>query len=187
MTRAIMIDLETLGKRPGCIISSIGAVVFDPRSDWIGDTLHTHIDWADSELRGFKADIDTVKWWLKQDDAAASALVAGQDDASLVASFERIEAARAGTTLTFFEYNTLAALDLFARAPVDVAVLEVGLGGRLDATNIVDADVGIGCSIGLDHVDDPAQLMYQDNVGLTELGPGDLAGLAAVGAGRCRD
>lgn len=86
MTRAIMIDLETLGKRPGCIISSIGAVVFDPHSDWIGDTLHTHIDWADSELRGFKADVDTVKWWLKQDDAAASALVAGQDDASLVAS-----------------------------------------------------------------------------------------------------
>lgn len=75
------------------------------------------------------------------------------DDASLVASFERIEAARAGTTLTFFEYNALAALDLFARAPVDVAVLEVGLGGRLDATNIVDADVGVVCSIGLDHVD----------------------------------
>ena len=75
------------------------------------------------------------------------------DDASLVAAFERIEAARAGTTLTFFEYNTLAALDLFARAGVDVAVLEVGLGGRLDATNIVDADVGVVCSIGLDHVD----------------------------------
>jgi len=75
------------------------------------------------------------------------------DDASLVASFERIEAARGSTTLTFFEYNTLAALDLFARAPVDVAVLEVGLGGRLDATNIVDADVGVVCSIGLDHVD----------------------------------
>lgn len=75
------------------------------------------------------------------------------DDASLVASFERIDAARGDTTLTFFEYNALAALDLFARAKVDVAVLEVGLGGRLDATNIVDADVGVVCSIGLDHVD----------------------------------
>jgi len=74
-------------------------------------------------------------------------------DADLIASFERIEAARGSTTLTFFEYNALAALDLFMRAPVDVAVLEVGLGGRLDATNIVDADVGVVCSIGLDHVE----------------------------------
>src|SRR6202008_2876051 len=75
------------------------------------------------------------------------------DDDRLIASFERIEAARGTTTLTFFEYNALAALDIFTRAPVDVAVLEVGLGGRLDATNIVDADVGVICSIGLDHVD----------------------------------
>jgi dihydrofolate synthase/folylpolyglutamate synthase len=74
-------------------------------------------------------------------------------DAALIASFERIDAARGGITLTFFEYNTLAALDLFSRAPVEFAVLEVGLGGRLDATNIVDADVGIVCSIGLDHAD----------------------------------
>ena len=74
-------------------------------------------------------------------------------DADLIASFERIEAARGATTLTFFEYNTLAALDLFTRANVDVAVLEVGLGGRLDATNIVDADVGVVCSIGLDHAE----------------------------------
>src|SRR6202008_4177860 len=75
------------------------------------------------------------------------------DDDRLIASFERIEAARGTTTLTFFEYNALAALDIFTRAQVEVAVLEVGLGGRLDATNIVDADVGIVCSIGLDHVD----------------------------------
>jgi dihydrofolate synthase/folylpolyglutamate synthase len=75
------------------------------------------------------------------------------DDHELVAAFERIEAARGSTTLTFFEYNTLAALEVFARRGVDVAVLEVGLGGRLDATNIVDADVGVVCSIGLDHID----------------------------------
>ena len=74
-------------------------------------------------------------------------------DEELIESFERIEAARGATTLTFFEYNTLAALDNFRRHAVDVAVLEVGLGGRLDATNIVDADVGVICSIGLDHVD----------------------------------
>jgi dihydrofolate synthase/folylpolyglutamate synthase len=74
-------------------------------------------------------------------------------DADLIASFERIDAARGELTLTFFEYNALAALDQFRRAEVDVAVLEVGLGGRLDATNILDADVAVVCSIGLDHAD----------------------------------
>ncbi|MEJ0007469.1 MAG: hypothetical protein WDM77_14165 [Steroidobacteraceae bacterium] len=66
-------------------------------------------------------------------------------DAQLVDVFERIEVARGLTTLTFFEYNTLAALLLFADQPVDIAVLEVGLGGRLDAVNLVDADVGVLC------------------------------------------
>jgi dihydrofolate synthase/folylpolyglutamate synthase len=74
-------------------------------------------------------------------------------DQELIGSFERIDAARGDVTLTFFEYNTLAALDVFRRAAVDVAVLEVGLGGRLDSTNIVDADVAVVCSIGVDHVD----------------------------------
>jgi dihydrofolate synthase/folylpolyglutamate synthase len=75
------------------------------------------------------------------------------DDAALVASFERIEAARAELPLTYFEFGTLAALDLFARAGVDVAVLEVGLGGRLDAVNIIDADVAIVTTVDLDHMD----------------------------------
>ena len=75
------------------------------------------------------------------------------DDAALVAAFERIEAARGTTTLTFFEYNTLAALLIFAARPVDVAVLEVGLGGRLDATNLLDADVAVLASVGFDHRD----------------------------------
>lgn len=74
-------------------------------------------------------------------------------DAALIASFERIEAARAEIPLTYFEFGTLAALDLFARAGVDVAVLEVGLGGRLDAVNIVDADVAIITTVDLDHMD----------------------------------
>jgi dihydrofolate synthase/folylpolyglutamate synthase len=74
-------------------------------------------------------------------------------DARLIESFERIDAVRGDITLTFFEYNALAALDLFRREIVDVAVLEVGLGGRLDATNIIDADVAVICSIGLDHLD----------------------------------
>ena len=75
------------------------------------------------------------------------------DDAELVAAFERIEAAREGISLTFFEYNTLAALWLFAERSVRFAVLEVGLGGRLDAVNLVDADAAVLCSVGLDHRD----------------------------------
>jgi dihydrofolate synthase/folylpolyglutamate synthase len=79
--------------------------------------------------------------------------VAGSEvaDALLISSFERIEQARGATTLTFFEYNTLAALVIFTDAGIDAAVLEVGLGGRLDATNLVDADVAVLASVGFDH------------------------------------
>jgi dihydrofolate synthase/folylpolyglutamate synthase len=81
--------------------------------------------------------------------------VAGVDveDAELISAFERIEQARGATTLTFFEYNTLAALLIFADRALDMAILEVGLGGRLDAVNLVDADVAVVCSIGFDHRD----------------------------------
>jgi len=84
--------------------------------------------------------------------------VAGQEasDAALIASFERIEAARGDIPLTYFEFGTLAALDIFAHADgqaLDVAVLEVGLGGRLDAVNIVDADVAVITTIDLDHME----------------------------------
>jgi dihydrofolate synthase / folylpolyglutamate synthase len=72
-------------------------------------------------------------------------------DASLIAAFERIEAARRGETLTFFEFNALAALLIFATAGLDCITLEVGMGGRLDAVNVVDADVALVTSIGLDH------------------------------------
>ena len=72
-------------------------------------------------------------------------------DAALVAAFERIESARGETPLTYFEYGTLAALLLFSEAALDLAVLEVGLGGRLDAVNLVDADVAIVTSVALDH------------------------------------
>jgi dihydrofolate synthase/folylpolyglutamate synthase len=75
------------------------------------------------------------------------------DDAALIAAFERIELARGELPLTYFEFGTLAALDLFARAGVDVAVLEVGLGGRLDAVNIIDADVAVITTVDLDHME----------------------------------
>jgi len=74
-------------------------------------------------------------------------------DEELVAAFAAVEAARGDTTLTYFEYGTLAALYLFAAAGLDLAVLEVGLGGRLDAVNIVDADVAVITTVDIDHAD----------------------------------
>ena len=74
-------------------------------------------------------------------------------DEALVAAFERIDAARGEDTLTFFEFNAAAALLVFADAGLDAVVLEVGMGGRLDAVNVVDADVALVTSIDLDHCD----------------------------------
>jgi dihydrofolate synthase/folylpolyglutamate synthase len=72
-------------------------------------------------------------------------------DDALCAAFAAIDGARGDTSLTYFEFGTLAALWLFARQPLDLIVLEVGLGGRLDAVNLVDADVAVVTSIDLDH------------------------------------
>lgn len=74
-------------------------------------------------------------------------------DALICEAFSRIESVRNGTSLSYFEFGTLAALDIFRRCPVDIQLLEVGMGGRLDAVNIIDADIALISSIGIDHVD----------------------------------
>ncbi len=73
------------------------------------------------------------------------------DDAALCAAFARIEQARGDISLTYFEFGTLAAMLIFADAGIDAGILEVGLGGRLDAVNIFDADCAIVASVDLDH------------------------------------
>ena len=78
---------------------------------------------------------------------------AAVDDSALCAAFAAVEAARQDVPLTYFEFGTLAALWLFARAGLDALVLEVGLGGRLDAVNMIDADVAIVTTIAIDHTD----------------------------------
>lgn len=75
------------------------------------------------------------------------------DDETLIASFRKIEQARADVSLSYFEFTTLAAMQLFADAGLDVVIFEVGLGGRLDAVNVLDADVAIVTSIDIDHTD----------------------------------
>ena len=74
-------------------------------------------------------------------------------DEALCAAFAKVEAARGDEALTYFEFGTLAAWEVFAAAGVEAIVLEVGLGGRLDAVNIYDADVAVLTSIALDHTD----------------------------------
>lgn len=74
-------------------------------------------------------------------------------DQALCNAFEAVERARGDISLTYFEMGTLAAFWLFERAGLDAAVLEVGLGGRLDAVNLIDADVAVVTNIGLDHAE----------------------------------
>lgn len=74
-------------------------------------------------------------------------------DDEICKAFTRIESVRGNTSLSYFEFGTLAALDIFRRADVDVQLLEVGLGGRLDAVNIIDPDAAIITSISIDHIE----------------------------------
>ncbi len=73
------------------------------------------------------------------------------DDQSICDAFDRIDNARNDTSLTYFEFATLAAVDIFSRNNIDIAILEVGMGGRLDAVNLFDTDIALITPISLDH------------------------------------
>ena len=75
------------------------------------------------------------------------------DDTALCAAFESVDQARGDTSLSYFEFGTLAALTLFSRSQLDIALLEVGMGGRLDAVNVLDANAALVTSIDIDHSD----------------------------------
>lgn len=108
----------------------------------------------DSMLRagGFRVGRYTSPHLLRFNERAA---IDGEDvgDDALIENFEAVELARGATVLTYFEFTTLAVFRMFSREKLDAAVLEVGLGGRLDAVNIVDADCSVVTSIDLDHMD----------------------------------
>lgn len=108
----------------------------------------------DSILRaaGYRVGLYTSPHLLDFNERCRIDGVPAADDA-LVAQFEAVETARGGTSLTFFEFTTLAILRLFSRTSLDALVLEIGLGGRLDAVNLVDADAAIVTSVDIDHVD----------------------------------
>ena len=75
------------------------------------------------------------------------------DDATIIRAFEAIEQKREDISLTYFEFSTLAALLIFAEANIDIAILEVGLGGRLDSVNVVDCDISAITNIDIDHTE----------------------------------
>ncbi len=95
------------------------------------------------------------------------------DTTKLIASMARVEGARGQISLTYFEFTTLAILDAMANAKVDVAILEVGLGGRLDAVNVVDADCAIITSVDLDHTEllgETRELIGREKAGIMRPG-----------------
>lgn len=99
---------------------------------------------------GFKVGTLTSPHLLKFNERIA---INGEpvDDDIIIAAFERIENGRNDISLTYFEVNTLAAVDIFIREKTDIMILEVGMGGRLDAVNIFDADVAVITGVDLDH------------------------------------
>jgi len=101
---------------------------------------------------GYRVGLYTSPHLLRYNERVS---IAGQpaSDEVLGEGFARVEAARGGTPLTYFEFGTLAAWEAFAAAGLDAIILEVGLGGRLDATNLYDADVSIVTTVDLDHMD----------------------------------
>lgn len=104
-------------------------------------------------------------------------------DEALCEAFADIDKARANIPLTFFEFTTLAALLLFKQANLDLYILEVGLGGRLDAVNIVAADVALVTSIALDHTDwlgDDLEIIATEKTGIARAGKPLLYGMPAV-------
>lgn len=95
------------------------------------------------------------------------------DDDSLCQSFERIDQARKDLQLTYFEFGTLAAIDLCKRAQPDLVIMEVGLGGRLDAVNVMEPDVSVITSIALDHTDwlgDTREAIAYEKAGIMRAG-----------------
>ncbi|MDC3264100.1 bifunctional tetrahydrofolate synthase/dihydrofolate synthase [Porticoccaceae bacterium] len=118
--------------------------------------------------QGYRVGLFTSPHFLHYNERIS---VQGQpvEDQTIVCAFDEIEAVRGDTSLTYFEFGALAALLVFADADLDLMLLEVGLGGRLDAINIIDADVAIVTSIALDHQDwlgDTRELIAVEKLGI---------------------
>lgn len=99
----------------------------------------------------YRTGVFTSPWLFRYNEQVKIDGIMAEDE-DLCEAFSQVEKARSDISLTPFEFSTLAALYLFSRQTLDIWILEVGLGGRLDAVNIMDADVSVITSIGIDHV-----------------------------------
>lgn len=141
----VRIVLERLGwKRPSCPVVTVAGTKGKGSSVAILDSIY--------RAAGYRVGTFTSPHLRRYNERIS---IAGRQISSteLCALFERIDSARGEISLTYFEFNTLAALLAFETAHLDVWVLEVGMGGRLDAVNVVDPDVALVTSIGLDHTE----------------------------------
>lgn len=80
MTPSVMIDIEAMSLSPCAAITSIGAVLFDPHGDWIGDSFHIDLSLKDSIRAGLHLDAETILWWIGQDGEARHGIIIGQQD-----------------------------------------------------------------------------------------------------------
>lgn len=112
------------------------------------------VAFLDAILRaaGYRVGRYTSPHLVRYNERVAVDGVEATDD-DLIAAFQRVDEARRDTSLTYFEFGTLAAFDILSAAGLDVAVLEVGLGGRLDAVNVVDPDVSVITTVDIDHAE----------------------------------
>jgi dihydrofolate synthase/folylpolyglutamate synthase len=133
-----------LGTRIGCPVITVGG------TNGKGSTCAM----LEAILRaaGYRTGLYTSPHLLRYNERVRVAGVEASD-AALAASFAAVEQARGEVALTYFEFGTLGALYHFSRQKIEAAILEVGLGGRLDAVNIVDPDCAVLTSVGIDHVD----------------------------------
>jgi dihydrofolate synthase/folylpolyglutamate synthase len=136
--------LERMALRPACPLITVGG------TNGKGSTC-AMLE-AILHAAGYRSALYTSPHFLRYNERVRIGGKEAGDDA-LCDAFAAVEAARQATPLTYFEYGTLAAFWLFARENAEVAVLEVGLGGRLDAVNVLDADCAVLTSVGIDHVD----------------------------------
>jgi len=122
--------------------------------------------------QGYKVGVFTSPYLIRHNEEVRIDGV-DADDETFCAAFARVEAARQDVGLTLFEFNTLAALSIFQAADLDVCLLEVGLGGRLDAVNIMDADVAVVTTVAMDHMDwlgDTRDLIGREKAGIFRSG-----------------
>ena len=140
----VAVVLARLGARLSCPVIAVGG------TNGKGSTCAM----LESVLRaaGYRSGLYTSPHLLRYNERVR---LDGQEagDAALCEAFAAVERARGDVALTYFEFGTLAAIWLFARSRLDAVILEIGLGGRLDAVNVIDSDCAVLTSIGIDHVE----------------------------------